>query len=154
VTHPDLAPLAHLVGRWHGRGRGAYPTIDSFEYDEVVQFEAPPKPFLAYSQRTSDPASGAPLHAETGYVRLVGGLPELVIAQPTGLVEVLAGTLQDGRLVLDSTAVSATPSASVHRVTAVRRILEVQDGLMRYELHMAAVGHELQLHLEAELHRS
>ena len=34
--HPDLNPLAWMIGTWRGKGRGEYPTIDTFEYAPVV----------------------------------------------------------------------------------------------------------------------
>ena len=35
--HPDLNPLAWMVGTWRGKGRGEYPTIPGFEFaSEVV----------------------------------------------------------------------------------------------------------------------
>jgi hypothetical protein len=32
------SPIAFLVGRWHGSGRGEFPTMDPFTYDEEVRF--------------------------------------------------------------------------------------------------------------------
>jgi len=31
--HPDLNPLAWLIGTWRGKGRGEYPGIEPFEYN-------------------------------------------------------------------------------------------------------------------------
>ncbi|RPI24197.1 MAG: FABP family protein, partial [Actinobacteria bacterium] len=97
AVHPDVAALAFLVGTWEGDGRGIYPTIEDFAYHEVVEIEAPPKPFLAYRQRTRRAGTGEPLHMEAGYFRSVGeGSVELVIAQPTGIVECHSGTVDGG----------------------------------------------------------
>jgi hypothetical protein len=150
--HPDLTEISFLVGAWAGTGRGTYPTIRPFEYEEEVDFVAPPgKPFLAYTQRTRAP-EGAPLHAETGYLRPAGpGLAELVIAQPSGIVEVHHGTVAGHRLHLRSDLVGLTRTAK--QVDSVERIMWVEDGVLRYELDMAAVGRPHQLHLEAELRR-
>jgi hypothetical protein len=150
--HPDLAPLALLVGRWRGRGRGVYPSIADFEYREETTFGHTGKPFLTYSQRTWRLPEGEPSHAEVGYWRPVpGGGVELVVAQPSGLVEVDEGTIRDGRIELASRLVATTTSAK--EVTEVRRLLEVSDDALRYRVDMAAVGHPLGMHLEGELHR-
>lgn len=154
VTHPQIAPLGFLVGHWVGDGVGTYPTIQPFAYREVVTIDALPTPALAYSQRTTDAATGQPRHAEHGFFRLVDGIPELVVCQSTGIVEAHAGTLDERRLDLRSAAVAMTPSASPHEVVVVRRIIELVGDILRYELHMAAVGQPLQRHLQAELQRA
>lgn len=152
MTHPAIAALSYLVGSWSGTGRGTYPTIEPFAYDEHVEIAAMPTPVLRYGQRTT--IGGQPRHAESGWLRLSDAGPELVIAQPTGIVEAHAGSLEGQVLDLTSTAVASTPSAAAHRVLAVRRRITVEGDVLRYELHMAAVGQPLQLHLEAELHRT
>lgn len=153
VLHPDLARLAFLIGVWKGAGQGRYPTIDPFEYvEEAVYAPGPGKPFISYSQRTASRQDGLPLHAETGYLRPQGSdLAELVIAQPTGIVEVHAGALGESRLDFSATVVGLTAMAV--EVSGVRRRIRVDGDTMLYRLEMAAAGQPMQIHLEAELVR-
>ncbi|MDE0652079.1 MAG: FABP family protein [bacterium] len=93
--HPAVDHLAPLLGTWRGGGRGDYPTIEPFEYTEEVTIGHVGKPFLAYGQRTKG-ADGAPLHAESGYLRPAGdrGL-ELLVVHPSGIAEVLVGEVTE-----------------------------------------------------------
>jgi hypothetical protein len=161
--HPDLDPLRDLVGTWSGRGHGEYPTIDPFDYEETVTFSHGGKAFLVYHQRTFDPDSGRPMHTETGYVRVPGpGTVELIVAQPTGIVEVGEGRLTTGagasgapesgsvRLRTTTTATSATAKT----VDAVERDLDWDGDSLVTAVRMAAVGVPMTHHLRSELVRS
>jgi hypothetical protein len=149
----SLDRIDFLVGTWRGQGRGDYPTIDPFAYSEEVVFGTiPGKDFVTYQQRTKG-TDGLPLHAEVGYVRSpAGGIAELVIAQPTGVAEILTGVVEGTSLDLTSTMVGLTPSAKNIRSTA--RLIEVEGDTLRYRMSMAAMNQPEQFHLEAELVRA
>jgi hypothetical protein len=154
--HPDVAVLAPLLGTWEGSGAGEYPTIDDFVYLESITFTHVGKPFVSYVQRTRHPETGAPMHAETGYLRVPRpGSIEIVMAQPTGLAEIYEGAAVGGDvpLVIDvrSSSISATPSAK--EVTITERTISVTGDDLHYTFRMAAVGQPLQHHLSATLHR-
>lgn len=152
TLHPDVAHLDFLLGTWRGAGSGEYPTIESFTYLEEVTFAHVGKPFLAYTQKTRHAVTEKPLHAEAGYLRPVGlDRLEFVVAQPSGIVEVDDGTLEGQRIDLHSRSVHGTATAK--DVTAVRRLITVDEDTLTYELDMAAVGRPLQHHLRADLHR-
>ncbi len=153
TLHADIAPIAALLGTWRGTGAGSYPTIESFEYREEVTFGHVGKPFLAYGQRTRHAVTDLPLHAETGYWRLPGpDRVELVIAHPTGIVEVLVGSFDGTAFDLRTDSVTGTPTAK--SVTEVHRRVELDGDELRYEVAMAAVGQPLTHHLAATLHRA
>ncbi len=153
--HPDCEPLAGLVGTWQGKGWGEYPTIDSFGYVEEVTFTHAGKPFLIYGQRTRHADDDRPLHVETGYWRPVApGRLEIVLSHPTGVAEILEGSIESGPTTvfdLHTTSVSLTSTAK--DVTALHRRFELDGDTLCYRVAMAAVGLPLTHHLEAELHR-
>ncbi|WP_370068162.1 peroxynitrite isomerase [Mycobacterium sp. MAA66] len=154
--HADVAVLAPLLGAWAGAGSGEYPTIEPFDYTEEVTFGHVGKPFVAYGQRTRAADDGRPLHAETGYLRVpTPGKVEWVLAHPTGITEILQGTLtvlDDGlELDLQSTTIARTDSAK--EVDALRRWFKLERDTLSYSVRMAAVGVPLRHHLSAALHR-
>ncbi|GFG76343.1 peroxynitrite isomerase [Mycobacterium botniense] len=154
--HPDLQPLAPLLGTWAGRGSGKYPTIRPFEYFEEVVFSHVGKPFLSYGQKTTAATDGTPLHAETGYFRVPEpGRVELVLAHPSGITEIEVGrySAAEGVIEVEMTAshIGLTPTAK--EVTALARRLRVDGDELSYQVEMGAVGQPPQNHLTAVLHR-
>jgi len=156
--HAGLGLLADLRGTWSGEGTATYPTMEPTAYSETVDFVAAPgKPFLAYTQRTTVTSGGSILHTEAGYLRAISPSEvELVVAQPTGVTEILAGplvaTANGAKAELRSLGVGLTPSAK--EVLATTRTLWWDEDELGYEVAMAAVGHPLTHHLSARLTRS
>jgi THAP4-like, heme-binding beta-barrel domain len=111
--HPELEPLAGLLGTWRGGGAGEYPTISPFRYGEEVRFWHVGKPFLAYAQQPWSLEDGRPLHAETGYWRAEpGGAVELVLAHPTGILDL------DGDRLTYTVAMAAVGQPLTHHLAA------------------------------------
>jgi hypothetical protein len=152
ALNPVLAPLAGLLGTWRGTGEGEYPTIEPFRYHEEVTFGHVGKPFLSYGQRTRHADTDVPLHAESGYWRVVAdGRLEVVLVHPTGILESSEGTVAEGVIELRSVAV--LQSATAVSVTAVHRRFRLAGDELGYDLAMAAVGQPLTHHLRAVLRR-
>ena len=72
--HPDLNPLAWMIGTWRGKGRGEYPTIDTFEYAHEVVFNHDGRPLMNYYSRSwiidSDGEILRPGGSEAGFWRV------------------------------------------------------------------------------------
>ena len=153
--HPLCAPVAFLLGQWHGEGRGGYPGMTAFAYREEMRVWHTGKPYLAFEQRTwqtdSDKA-GREIHGELGYLRCRedGGL-ELMVAMAPGHVEVSTGSVVGTRITLASVGVIDAPSAA--SVSAVTRTWWLEDDVLRYDLEMSALDQPMTWHLAAELRR-
>lgn len=158
ALHPALTAVADLVGTWRGEGSGEYPTIAPFTYTEEVTFTDVGKPFLVYVQRTWSPA-GAPMHTETGYLRIVEGdtglAVEFVLAQPTGQTELAEGPLTATAtgFTCELTARVAN-SSTAKQVDATMRHLEIEGDTLTTTFAMAAVGVPMTHHLRAVLRRA
>lgn len=148
-----------LLGRWHGNGIAAFPTIPSFEYREELEFAANDvQPVLRYEQRTwkkLETGEYAPSHWEVGFWRVLSATQiEVLCAQAGGRVEVLGGVIEPTRdgfvLRLDSVSV-----ANDARIDRTAREFVLQGNEFRYAMKMSTTAvPELTLHVHAELKRS
>ncbi|KAK8542559.1 hypothetical protein V6N13_136867 [Hibiscus sabdariffa] len=134
AIHPAVAPLSYLLGKWKGEGEGGYPTINSFRYGEELHFSHPAsgKPVIAYSHKTWKLDSGMPMHSESGYWRPKPDASiEVVIAQSTGLAEVLKGTYsaEDKVIKLQSEVVANASKISVKALCAQEAAIELKSRL-------------------------
>jgi hypothetical protein len=152
--HPDLTPLAWLLGRWEGSGHGDYPTIERFQFDQEVVFAHDGRPFLHYFSRTwvlDDEGNRVrPGALETGFWRpRPDSELEMVLAHPTGFAEVWYGRIDGAKIELASDVIAR--SASAKEVTAGQRLYGLVDGELMWAFDMAAQGQALQPHLWGRL---
>jgi len=151
--HPDARPLELLLGTWRGRGRGEYPTIEPFDFEEETCFSHTGAAFLSYRLQTWNPESGSHLHSERGFWRAhPGGGVDVTLAHPLGLTEIAEGTLADGRIGLVSTGVQRAPRGA-SPVTVLERRYQVSGDTMDYEVLMATDTVPLVLHIVGALER-
>jgi hypothetical protein len=82
--HPDLMPLAWLVGTWRGKGRGEYPTISPFHHSEVGFWRIKDKKVL-----------------------------EVVLAHNSGVAEGWVGLVQGAKIQLEMDQGYSSPTAKI-----------------------------------------
>ncbi|MFW6090416.1 MAG: FABP family protein [Actinomycetota bacterium] len=150
-------PIAWLLGRWEGAGVGDYPTIEAFRFGQELTFGyTPGKPFLSYVSRSwildEDGTLVRPAAAETGYWRpQPEGKIEVLLTHPTGFVEIYLGDVEPAKIELATRGVLKTETAKDYR--SGHRLYGLVEGRLMYVYEMAAMGHDLQPHLSAELKR-
>lgn len=155
--HERLEPLAFLVGTWRGLGVVGYPTIEEQRYEQEVVFTHDGRPFLEYTSRAwildADGKRAKASARETGWWR-PGKEPrdvEVLLAHPTGIVEVYVGEVVFNKVELQTDVVARTETAK--QVNALHRLYGLVEGDLAYAIDMAAVDQGLQPHLSARLQK-
>ena len=154
--HPELMPLAWLVGTWRGTGRGEYPTIQPFTFEQEVVFNHDGRNFLNYYSRTwildDDGKLVKPGASETGFWRPKENKTlEVVIAHSTGISEGWVGVHDGPKIQLAMDQGYSAPSAKI--VTAGSRLYGLVEGELFFAYDMAAEGQTLQAHIWSTLKR-
>lgn len=152
----ELAPLAWLVGRWEGAGVVGYPTIDSVNFGQEIVVSHDGRPFLQWQSHTwlldEQGQQVRPLATELGFWRPIeGGEVELLLAHPTGIVEMYYGQTSPAKIELLTDGVLR--SAHAKEYTAASRLYGLVNSDLMWAMDMAAVGQPLQSHASAQLKR-
>jgi len=157
-----------MIGRWEGVGVVGYPTVQEVRFGQEVQVWHDGRPFLHYRSQAhlldDDGAVVRPLASETGYWRVVvpedpeaaareaaGVDVEVLLAHPTGVVEIYTGRALAGRVDLSTDVVARTTTAKEY--TAATRLYGSVEGDLLWAMDMAAVGQPLTPHASARLKR-
>jgi hypothetical protein len=167
-----LIPLAWLIGKWAGAGVIGYPTIEEVRFGQEIEFSHDGRPFLSYRSQTwlldDDGNQTRPLATETGFWRPLaatvghadekaddapspGTELEVLLAHPTGFVEIYLGTVNGPRIDLATDLVARTATAKEY--TAASRLYGLVESDLLWAMDMAAMGQPLQSHASARLKR-
>ena len=154
--HPDLMPLAWLVGTWRGKGRGEYPNVPGFQYAQEVSFNHDGRPFLNYFSRSwiidENDEIVRPAASEVGFWRIKeNNVLEVILAHNTGIAEGWVGVVQGAKIQLVMDQGYSAPSAKI--VTAGQRLYGLVEGQLFFAYDMAAEGQTLQAHIWSSLER-
>jgi len=150
----ELTSLAWLIGTWEGAGVGGYPTIEEFRFGQRIRFGHNGKPFLSYRSETwllDDAGTPVrPLAVESGFWRPRPDLGvEVLLAHPTGFVEIYLGRVEGTKIELRTDVVARTASAKDYG--AGHRLYGRVEGDLLWAYDMAAVDQPLQPHVSARL---
>jgi len=154
--HPDLMPLAWLVGSWRGKGRGEYPNVPGFQFAQEVSFNHDGRPFLNYFSRSwiidENNEIIRPAASEVGFWRMKeNNVLEVILAHNTGIAEGWVGIVSGAKIQLEMDQGYSSPSAKI--VTAGSRLYGLVEGELFTSYDMAAEGQTLQAHLWSTLER-
>ena len=154
--HPQLMPLAWLLGAWHGNGRSEYPDTEPHAFEQDVMFTHDGRDFVHYfSQSWITDESGERTGVgalEAGFLRSGGeGKIEFVLTKPTGYPEIWYGEIDGPRMTLATDIVARTVSAEEY--TAGQRMYGLVEGSLMYAIDIAAGGQPLQSQLWGKLNR-
>lgn len=154
--HPDLAPLAWLVGRWEGAGVYGYPTSTSGHFGQQLLVTHDGRPFLEMHSHTwllDDKGETIRASAtELGVWRiLTDGEAELLLTHPTGIVEMYVGRPEAGRPSIQLHTDSVVRSPAAKEYNAGSRMYGLVELDLMWVMDMAAMGHEMAPHLSARL---
>ena len=154
--HPDLMPIAWLVGRWEGTGKATYPETEDFDFGQQVDFAHNGGPYLHYLSQIFE------MDAEGHAVRAAGHGDRILA--PAARRQAGGGALPPGRLrrslvrhvagakiELSTDAVVRTASAEDY--SAGQRLYGTVEGDLLWTFDKAAAGHPLQSHMWARLRR-
>lgn len=151
--------LLPLVGVWRGEGEVDYPTIDGpVRYAQQITIAHDGRPFLSHEARAwLLDADGNVIRQgarEVGWWRpQQDDSIELLLAHPTGIVEVFYGSPRSQTSwELSTDAVARTVTAK--EVSGAKRLYGiVEGGDLAYVEERAMVGQEMQPHTSARLQR-
>jgi hypothetical protein len=152
-----LRPLAWMIGHWEGAGVVGYPTIESANFGQEVDCRHDGRGFLEWHSHTwlLDQETGEkvrPLATELGFWRpQADGEVELLLAHPTGIVEMYYGKAEPAKIELSTDSVVRSPHAKEY--SAAHRLYGLVNSNLMWVMDMAAVGQPLQSHVSAELKR-
>ena len=155
TTTPQLFTL--LEGTWKGKGRGQFPTVNSFDYRETLTFTRRDEKTLAYEQRAQKRYDGQSewleSHWENGFIRILENSELELTSAQIGRTEVLVGSIESMGNLFRIHFVSKTITNDPRMVSSARRF-ELEGDILRYqmEMHTTAVDQSVK-HLEISLQR-
>lgn len=156
---PELAPLAWLVGTWTGVGVVGYPSMDSVQFGQEIECTHDGRGFLGWESRTwlldGEGNQVKAAATERGFWRVLrNGEIELLLAHPTGIVEMYVGRRDEDRPMVQLRTDGVLRSPEAKEYNAATRMYGYVDSQLMWAMDMAATGHPMTSHISATLRKA
>lgn len=143
-----------FIGRWQSTSAQIVDSAKPIEYKEQLQFSFTGQPLLTYRARSWNPSTKAPMHFESGFLRIKPTTNELslVTAHNFGVTIVEEGTVNGGNeIVLKSTKLGRMSFAKPPEVLQINRTytFDEQTSELKLATDMATSTNPLRRHLNA-----
>jgi hypothetical protein len=154
--HPDLMPLAWLVGTWRGKGKCEYPGIEGFAFAQEVSFNHDGQNYLNYFSRTwqidENNEIVKPHDAEVGFWRVRDkDVLEVSLSHNEGSNQGWLGIIRGPKIQLAMD--KAYQSPTIKAIDAGSRLYGLVEGQLFTSLDIAKGEHELQAYMWSSLER-
>ncbi|XP_077987341.1 peroxynitrite isomerase THAP4-like [Glandiceps talaboti] len=127
-VHDMIKPLSWLLGKWKSEeATGIYPTIKTFQYDDLIEFSHVGQPMINVSAHSS--IDGKPMHREEGFLRFQPNTSNVayIISHNFGITEMSEGEITDCSIHFESRTISGMSFGSEPRVIKIVRDFKLMD---------------------------
>ncbi|CDW81707.1 UNKNOWN [Stylonychia lemnae] len=154
--------LVFFLGKWKGKGVVLEKGVQYLEESTYIQLRSSPAIVINAQQFTKHAETGAPLHAENGFIKilpLMDGVArvEASFSHPFSLNEFEFGTFGDNTLTIEASLpehFQRGKTAKGKQTTGLKREYWLnENGNLCYRIHLAVDGGELIPHLECEMEK-
>ncbi|MQY16329.1 hypothetical protein SRB5_65270 [Streptomyces sp. RB5] len=154
--HPDLVPLAFLLGTWEGAGVFDFPGDEKCNFGQEVVFGHDGRDFLHYTSYTwvldAEGAKVRPLESETGYWRIAKDRTiDVVMVRDGGVAEHWDGVLAEGKPQIDLATDAVARSAGAPPYSGGKRLYGYVKGDLMWVGEKATPDVELRPYMSAQL---
>jgi hypothetical protein len=154
--HPDLVPLAFLLGRWEGAGVFDFPGAEKCNFGQEAAFTHDGRPFLEYVSRTwvldGEGRKVRPLESESGYWRIGADRKvDVTTTRDEGVVEIWTGELADGKPQIDLVTDAVARLAVAPDYSGGKRLYGYVNGDLMWVGEKATAEVELRPYMSAHL---
>ncbi|MCX2969829.1 FABP family protein [Streptomyces sp. TRM70308] len=154
--HPDLVPLAFLLGDWTGAGVADFPGAEQCNFGQEVSFRHDGRDFLEYVSHSwvldAEGRKVRPLETETGYWRIGEGRKvEVTMVRDQGIAEIWYGELAEGKPQIDLATDAVARLASAAAYSGGKRLYGFVKGDLMWVGEKATPEVPLRPYMSAQL---